>query len=31
MKGGFGTIATPPLKAKTINEAGEMALSFLKK
>ena len=30
MKGGFGTIATPPAKAKTISQAGNLALSYLK-
>ncbi len=31
MTGGAGTLATPPLKAKSIYEAGDMALRFFKK
>lgn len=30
MKGGFGTVATPIAKAKTISQAGSLALSYLK-
>lgn len=30
MKGGAGTLAAPPLKAKTVEEAGSMALRFFK-
>lgn len=31
MASGVGTLATPPLKAKNISEAGDMALRFFKK
>ena len=31
MKGGTGTLVAPPLKPKTIDEAGNMALRFFKK
>lgn len=31
MKGGAGTLVAPPLKPKTIDEAGNMALRFFKK
>jgi hypothetical protein len=31
VKGGGGTLATPPLKAKTISEAGQLALRYFKK
>lgn len=31
MTSGVGTLATPPLKAKSISEAGDMALRFFKK
>ncbi len=31
MKGGVGTLVAPPLKPKTIDEAGNMALRFFKK
>lgn len=31
MTGGAGAFATPPLKAKTINDAGDMALRYFKK
>lgn len=30
MKGGAGTLAAPPLKARTVEEAGSMALRFFK-
>ena len=31
MRGGAGTLATPPLKAKTVEQAGDMALRWLKR